>query len=242
MNWTNPLVPVTGDVAYIGTYIVGACTAYARVTSLTGPVATMYNFTGLTSNQNYCASVVDYNGTIYSAMSIPVFIFLANNTGATPLAITVVLGNVTGQGGNAYQASAIWTSYYAAPFVGTIYLTGSWFTRASNVTVFINGAPVNSYDGGSNQVVTSGQVSVANGSSIAILVKYDANPVFSFTSPVVILNNYGLTIALLIVLSGIVIAALVAFSGVTGRRRDWLNNFVGVLLLTGLVGTWVAIG
>jgi len=241
VNWTNPAANLTGDVAFLGLYIAGACSAYSRVSNATGPVFTQFNYTGLTPNENYCAAAVDYTATLYSSLSVPVFIFLSSAQNLTPTFITVTLGNVTGLGGSSYEASAIWYDNFPGNFTGTIYVIGDWLPTATDVVVFVNGAPVNSYNGGSRQVVPQGQITVVNGSSIQIQAKYTANPTFSFTGTSFILNNYQWTISLIIILIGISLGVLVAFSGMTGNRRTWVMDFVGVLLLTGLVGTWVSL-
>jgi YVTN family beta-propeller protein len=242
-NWTNPSAKqnITGNVVLLGSYLAGNCVGY--VVENPGAVAVLsgYNLTSLSPGSSYCSAVTAFNSTGNSSVSVPVFIILTSTTVQTPTTITLFLGNITGTGNNRYVASTIWYDNYPTVFSGTIYLTGSWFATAMNVTVYLNGAPVYSYDGGSQEVVAPNQINATNGSAVSVQATYTGAPTFSTTSPLFFLNGYEWTIPFLIILAGLVLAVLVGFIHVSSRSRNLIGSVAGILLIAGLVGVWFAI-
>jgi hypothetical protein len=173
----------------------------------------------------------DYNLTVEGVSPF-------NTAPQAPTNLTLVLGNITSIGSTKYEATAIWENTYGSPFTGLIRLTGSWVATATNVTVFVNGAPVNAYYASSYEAIPSGTVNVTNGSSIQVIAQYNSVSAFSPTTTIFFLNGFSWSLVELGIAFGIIGAIFISFAGVSDRSRSYINDAIGLLLVVGLVTFW----
>lgn len=241
-----------------GFWTVGSGQEISNVSTTSIPVgqvvSSSYNFTfpnGLWSNDlavndSSQQDVVTYptgNGFGFQAgpgnFTVSVIGTPSNASGKkliTPNTVPLVMGNVTGLGGDSYESTALWPNPFPENFSGYLRLEGTWIASATDVRIFGNGNVLGGIPQGDTILVP---VSVPQGATIFIKADFTVVSQVSPISPFSVFNGFSLNLANTMFLAGAVLSGVLAYGWSVGKVRA--RTVFGALSFFVLLGVWLSI-